>query len=481
MTGIILRLRQYLTGRSLWADEAMLTLNIVNRTMGGLFKPLDYDQGAPIGFLLIEKIFNLLFSKNEYSLRLFPLAVGIASLWLFYLLLKRTTSAAGLVTALALFVLNPRLIYYSSEVKQYIIDAAIMIGLLLTAAPLFEAKPQKRDFAILAGVGFIALWFSHPALFVLAGIGLTLLIIYLQRQDYINLRYAIGTGMVWLITIGFLYILILNDLQQNAYMREYWWGGFFPVPPWSDPSWFGRSINENIGIQFGIPYATYFVFILVLIGWVWLWMQYRNYAIAVGLIFLITLTASAFKLYPIFERMILFTVPIGLILIGKSVEFFSHRLSNQRWLNGFVTLTLAGYLLYGPFTTSLDSFLNPKYFEHIRPSMQFLHDTWQDGDSLFVTNGAIPAFEYYAPTYRLAEISYVSTRREAYKNNGEILEQLDALKGQSRVWILMSHVYEKDGFNERDFILDYLKQIGQRKRSFQLAGTSVYLYLYDLK
>ncbi len=152
----------------------MLALNIVNRNFIGLFKPLDYDQGSPIGFLLVEKTANFFFGRNEYALRLFPLIVGIASIWLFYLILKRTTSRAGLLIALALFVFNPRLIYYSSEVKQYILDVAVTLGLLLLAYRLFDlnSKVQKRDFAWLALAGFLGIWFSQPAVFVLAGIGL---------------------------------------------------------------------------------------------------------------------------------------------------------------------------------------------------------------------------------------------------------------------------------------------------------------------
>ena len=85
LTGMLLRIRQYLTGRSLWVDEAMLALNIVERDFAGMFKPLDYDQGAPLGFLLVEKVFNLLLGKHELALRLFPLLAGLASLGLFYL------------------------------------------------------------------------------------------------------------------------------------------------------------------------------------------------------------------------------------------------------------------------------------------------------------------------------------------------------------------------------------------------------------
>jgi hypothetical protein len=473
LVGAMLRLRQYLTGRSLWADEASLALNIVNRNFSGMFQPLDYDQGAPIGFLLVEKFFHSILGKNEFALRLFPLLVGLLSLWLFYLLLKHVMSGAGLLTALALFAFNPRLVYYTSEVKQYIVDVAMTISLLLVTAPLLDTSPRKKDIAWLTLAGLIALWLSHPALFVLAGIGLALVITYLKRRDFSNLRFVIGMGILWILNLGLLYVLILRDLSQQAYLREYWQGAFLPMPPWSDPSWFVRSLNENIGIQFGIPYAVLFVFALMLVGWISLslrgvasgattWQSpiHQNYAIAFVCILLATLTASALQLYPVFERMILFLVPVGLILLGKAVEALYGQLRKYQFPGVFVTSAFVGLLIYGPLVTSVQSFIAPKYFEHIRPTMDFVRSSWKDGDALFVSSGALPAFRFYAPFYGLENTSYEFGRREDYKNPQNILSQLGLFEGQSRVWILFSHVYERGDFNEREFILIYADEIG---------------------
>jgi hypothetical protein len=481
LLGALLRVRQYLTGRSLWADEAMLALNIVNRGFAGMFKPLDYDQGAPIGFLLVEKSVNFLLGKNELVLRLVPLLAGLLSLWLFYLLLKRLTTGAGLLAALALFALNPRLVYYSSEVKQYIMDVVVTISLLLIAAPLFRTAPRKRDFVWLALAGLAAMWFSHPALFVVGGIGLALLILYLRRREYASLRFLLGVGLIWTLNIGLLYFLILKDLNQNAYMREYWQGAFLPVPPWSDPAWFLQSIRANISTQFGMPYAALFVFVLMLAGWVALWREKSDYALTLLCVLLVTLAASALQLYPLLERMVLFLVPLGLILLGKVVESLYQGLQKYPLPRVLATALLCGCLIYAPLVTSVQAFLRPKYFEHIRPTMEYLRGGWKKGDALYVSQGAVPAFRFYAPFYGLESIPYEYGKREDDRDPQALLTEIEAFRGQPRVWILFSHVYEKGDFNEKDFLLNDLNQMGEKKREFRLPGTSVFLYLYDLE
>ena len=113
--------------------------------------------------------------------------------------------------------------------------------------------------------------------------------------------------------------------------------------------------------------------------------------------------------------------------------------------------------------------------------MEYLHASWKNGDAMFVSYGALPAFRFYVPFYGLENISYEFERRDDYENPQNILSRIDSFKGQPRVWILFSHVYEKGNFNEKDFILNYLNQIGDKKREFRVPGTSVFLYLYDLK
>src|ERR1700686_4446208 len=110
--GALLRLTQFLSNRSLWLDEAKLALNIVNRSFVQLFKPLDYGQGAPIGFLMLERSALHLFGSGEYALRLFPFLSGMISLLLFYQLAKQSVPSAAPI-AMGLFATSAPLIYYS--------------------------------------------------------------------------------------------------------------------------------------------------------------------------------------------------------------------------------------------------------------------------------------------------------------------------------------------------------------------------------
>ncbi|MCC6498689.1 MAG: hypothetical protein IT313_00330 [Anaerolineales bacterium] len=480
LTGALLRLRQYLSGRSLWADEAMLALNVVNRNFAQLFQPLDYDQGAPLGFLLVEKLFNSILGRHELVLRFFPFLAGVASLWLFYRLLLSLRGGAerrrSNLLALALFAFNPQLIDYSSEAKQYIVDVTAALGLLLLALPLFQNQFNKRDFILLGLAGMLALWFSHPVLFILAGIGAALVVQFLRTRDYQNLRTAFTVGLLWLANLALLYFINLRNLSKNNYLAEYWAAGFLPLPPWSNLDW----LTELVKYQFGVQFLPALILILILTGWFVLFREQKSLAIAFAFTALFAFTASALRLYPVSGRLSLFLIPLGIILPGKAVEFTQKFFVSNKLAATVSTILLGGYLLISPLVESTQNFISPKYYEHIRPTMQALADSWKDGDALFVAAGAEPAFRFYAPFYGLENVEYVSSRIEDYPDGEALKRRISPLVGKKRVWVLFSHVYEQGGFNERDYLVAYLDSIGEKRREILKSGTSVYLFFYDL-
>jgi Dolichyl-phosphate-mannose-protein mannosyltransferase len=424
----------------------------------------------------MEKVFNLILGRHELVLRLFPLLAGLTGLWLFYLLAKKTLQGAGFYLALALFAVNPQLVYYTSESKQYIVDVAVAIGLLVLAMPVFQHGSTGKNLLLLGLAGIFAQWFSHPTLFILAGIGIAVVIHFLQVREYSNVGAAVLMGLLWLGNLAALYFINLQDLSRNAYLSVYWTEGFIPLPPWSSLNW----LSELITYQFDIRLIPLLVSILILAGWFMLFKEQRSPALAFAFILLFSFTASALRLYPVNGRLSLFLIPPGILLLGKTVEFLRQTFSQNKLASIVGAIVLSVYLLISPLITSIQNFISPKYYEHIRPTMQVLADSWKDGDALFVTAWAEPAFRFYAPFYGLEGIEVVSTEIEDYPDGEKLTSRLDPLIGENRVWVLFSHVYEQGGFNEREYLTAYLDQIGGKRREILKPGTSVYLFFYDL-
>lgn len=458
LLGILLRLRQYLANRSLWLDEAMLALNIIHKDIWGLLGKLDYDQGAPIGFLLLEKLAVTLLGDGERALRLLPLLAGCASLVVFYFLARKILNAPGLLAALALFALSPTLIYYSSEVKQYSTDVFFAVLLLF----LFTHHSPRANYQLLLA-GILAPWFSHPAIFVLAAIGLSLLL-----ENRRNPLPTLAMGAGWLVSFGILYFVSLRGLSENEFLRGFWQEYFHANPL---DALLGLFANPG-----GLKAAAPVLLAATLFGAGMLLARQGKAAVSLLLVFVFAWVASWAQLYPFAGRMILFLIPLVYIFLAAAVELPWSLFPRPRFLAPLLALSLAGFLLYAPLLVAAERFVSPKYPEHIRPAMAYLNANLKPGDALYVYNWALPAFRYYANP----EMEYVAGGLHV-DDPQALLNELGPLRGQPRVWFLFSHVYESGEYNEKDWMLGYLDQIGERRRLFIEPGTSVYLYLYDLR
>ncbi len=481
--GLVLRLRQYLAGRSLWLDEAMLALNIVQRDFWGLLKPLDYDQGAPLGFLLLEKLTISLLGNGELTLRLTSVVAGCLALLFFYLLLMRFLSPAGLLPALALFALSERLVYYTSELKQYIFDVFGILALLLVFVYLSPSRerddsPQNRAWIPLLAAGIVLVWFSHPSVFVLAGIGPTLL-----WQNRHNRRKLIQVGWVilgWLVSFGGVFLASLNNLSANDFLMSYWQEYFMPMPPWSNPGWLASVLTSTL-TYFGLELPSWLALILLAGGLFALWRLDSSLASVFALTLLAAFGASALGKYPFGGRMLLFVAPISIGLFGAACEGLYRALKRLRWGAGLAVCVLALVLLAGPASKALENFSEPRMQENMHPAMRVLRAQHRPGDLIYVYYAAMPAFRYYVPFYGFGEEQFRAGEISYYRFLAPTLADIDTLRGNPRVWVLFSHVYEEDGVNEREAVLTYIdeQKMGKCRIESREPGTSVLLYLCD--
>lgn len=314
LAGVILRLRQYLVNRSLWLDEAMLANNILGRGFAGLFRPLDNDQGAPVGFLLVQKIVTLLFGDSEFALRLFPFLAGCLALVLMFLLARKISNAFASNLALALFAFSPALIYYSSEVKQYSFDVAIALALILVFL-----KFTKNDTILLAIAGAFVIWFSHPALFIIAALGLTLFVQAVREKDKHKIIPLLVVAFVWAVSLGALYLVNLRQLSTHQFFLDYWSAGFIPHDA-SAPAWLVNSLRAPFTDLLGLQLLYLFSGLLCLLGMVGLTRRLPRFGLFLLLVLFLTLLASALTLYPFAGRMILFLAPIFLLFLAEGVD-----------------------------------------------------------------------------------------------------------------------------------------------------------------
>ena len=89
---------------SMWFDELTSALNIRDSSFFQLAtQSLNYNQVAPVGFLLLEKLATVLFGINDHAYRLFPYIFSISPLLLFLKISKYFLKGTPLLCCFILF------------------------------------------------------------------------------------------------------------------------------------------------------------------------------------------------------------------------------------------------------------------------------------------------------------------------------------------------------------------------------------------
>ncbi len=476
LLGILFRARHFLAGRSLWLDEAMLALDILDLSFWELTQqPLPYQQGAPIGFLFIVKIFTLLFGDSEYAFRLYSFGAGIGALFLFAHLAKAYLQKAGALLAVALFAANLHLIYYSAETKQYMGDVFFSLLLLSLLHKLINEPFSARNFTFFMLLNIGVIWFSHPIVFIVAAVGFVL-VFHFQKERK-AFRFALFNLAFSGISAALLYFLHLRHLSASAFLVSFWDDAFVPFPP--TLHWLITSWEELLKAPLALDASPLLIFLLFLMGCWGLWRRSPKMASAIFLTFALVIFAGVLQKYPLAERMLLFVAPSFLLLIAAGLDTLKRLLARKMPKTAWMLILLVGlYLLYAPFSEALFRLKTPLYREHIRPTMAYLKENLREDDLVYVYYYAEPAFLFYLPKYHLEDISY-RLGSENQQNPENYLTEIENFEG--RVWFLFTHVHENAFINEEAYILAFLDSEAKKNRAFIEAGTSVTLYLYEFR
>ena len=508
--GMALRLARYIHNPSLWFDEADIAIDIINTPISELIHPsLDYNRAYPFLFMLSIKLLTIFFGNSEYVLRLFPLLAGVASLFLFFRVTKHFLARDAMIIALGLFAIMDSLVFQSSNLKPYSGDVFFAL-LILTLITYVQYKKQDTLYIILLGMcGAIAVWFSTPVLFVLAGVGSCLLVSSLMEKKRNQTTKLIIIYSLWLFSFAANYFYYLRPLKisfgldMNVMLtRE---KALMPIPPASiaDLKWFMDLFfdvfNNPLAMTLTGLAATAFI-----VGLVVMYTRQRNMFFMIISPLILTFLAGAAHQYPFRGRFIFPLLPFILLVIAEGAEYIRAKTIQNGKVVGITFLLL---LFLHPFTTSAYRIKKPFYWEDIKPVMHYVKDNWQQGDITYVHYFAQYSFEYYSKYYpepysfsedeyivgiaprkwyrhwRKQEVSRYYPVDPVTQTTADIFKayrkDLNKLKGNKRVWAIFVESISTDRINEEKYFMQHLEASGRKLDSYGEPGVSS-VYLYDL-
>ena len=411
--------------------------------------------------------------NNEYALRLVPLVASILTLPLFYWLCRQFLSRPCAVIALIVVAMGEKQYDYSADAKQYAVDVFVTVALLLLAIkavgnPLRSAAGSRRGLIALAIAGALAVWFSHPAIFVLGAIGVMAAMEWIIRKPRSSAVGLLGVALAWLASFAANYLLVLHRLSHNAFMQSFWTqaDAFAPIPSSIKALvWY----KEAFFAMFESPCSLGFVGLAALVfvlGAGWLYRRWKSGALLVLLPILFALAASLVHRYPFKERLILFICPLIAIFIGAG---FAYLFEGQRKAVGVVALL---FLLITPLNKTREYVKRPWIHSDMRKTMSLVAANRQPDDQLFVYEYCYYPYAYYRDKFGMGQMPAIRGKQvdegvETYKS------EFANMKGK-RVWVMF-----EDTPDAQHSALTALDELG--KRVFEANPVDDYVACYDLR
>lgn len=464
--GTLLRIIVYFQNRSLIMDEANLARNVVEKSGRDFFQSLDYAQYCPPIFMLLTKLNTILFGVNEWSLKLGPLLAGILLLVFFWMLLKKMVEESVVHWYLLLVLSFSTLaIRYSTEFKQYSLDALLTLLLVYIALQFKGAKWTVKNTLIWLLLGSLMIWTSMPSIFVLAAIGFA----FLYQSWFAERKIPIGlilAGGFWLLNFGFYFWLILYQDSTSNLLQDYHQNFFFEFFPMTTTE-ASRSFNLLLGLMTSITDRTalglIFCALFLAIGSYQTIKKKKFEALLLLLPILFALIASNLKLYSLIPRLSLFLIPLCLLLMGLGLSFAWKKMHTFLKIAMGVLMIISlvnkeGYLYFG---TKME-------FENSKAVLAFLAKNRSQKDLIVVQYDAVPAFVFYNSMHDNAHhFQPVYLAKWGEKPAAIVPNQT---WGSKTFWLFFAHTFP----NEKATYLESAQQIATTVQNYESVTAAAY-------
>jgi hypothetical protein len=428
----------------------------------------------------------VLFGNHDYVMRIFPLFSGILTVLVVYYFSRKHFGIWGLLP-LSLVSFSQHFIYYSSEMKQYSSDITVAAALLFFAGNCLVEDADEKDYLWLAIAGAMAIWISHPSVFTLAGIGLTLVGVRLfSKKISITWKWIFIIGFSWIFSFGIEYLVSLRHIIADGYLVEYWGKAYVPSPPWSNKAWYIRTYLYFLSISYLMPntFMLYFSLALVSLAVIGALIKRPEFLALLALPFVFAYLASALHFYPLKDRFLLFLVPPFYFLLTEGVKTLFRALSKlNKHMAMAVSVILGGWLIVqGLSGTYQGVFVQQKV--NIRPVLEYVSEHKAPDDVVYVFYRTRTVFRYYAPFYGLdsgrVRIGADESRKMVAIEN--YIDDVEELSKENRVWFIFTEVADCPACepeNTQSYFLGFIDERGVLLESVGGArsnGANAYLY-----
>jgi hypothetical protein len=244
----------WLADKPLWRDEAWVA-SLARDPVRVFDRPM---RPVPVGFLGLSALaLRVPALPAEVTLRLVPLAAGLATVVLLPVLARALGARAGTATAVAWLAAGmPALVYYSRELKPYALDALAAVAVPWLAWRVFAADERRfagtRPEVVLAAVLVLAPWLTFGTVFVI-GATLGWGAWRAWRADArTRLRWARVT-LAYALSFGAAYALVLRNQSSHPRLRQYARRDVMQMQQGAWPTTFARATSRYA--ETALPYA----------------------------------------------------------------------------------------------------------------------------------------------------------------------------------------------------------------------------------